>query len=171
MDSWWAETGVVDYLVWEGFTDKCSDDFLLLFDEPLLLRPCQNRHWWNAYFQVVVFVRIVCWGARHEVVLGDVDGDLGWIFFLCSLWYVPYVARYRMISALIPRIGDFSQSSPFSIIIYNLIWSSMSALTLLFVRRRCVQIDLLMMMCLIWSSRFLEFLRRFQYGLYVNNIY
>ncbi len=42
---------------------------------------------------------------------------------------------------------------------------------LLFVWRRGVQIDLLMMMCLIWSSRFLEFLLRFQYGLYVNNFY
>jgi len=29
----------------------------------------------------------------------------------------------------------------------------------------------LMMMCLIWSSRFLEFLRKFQYGFYVNNFY
>jgi len=28
-----------------------------------------------------------------------------------------------------------------------------------------------MMMCWIWSSRFLEFLRRFQYGLYENNFY
>ncbi len=34
-----------------------------------------------------------------------------------------------------------------------------------------MQIDLLMMMCWIWSSRFLEFLRRFQYGLYMNNFY
>ncbi len=76
-----------------------------------------------------------------------------------------------MISALIPGIWDFSQSSSFSIIVYNLIRNSMSALVLLFVRRRCVQIDLLMMMCLIRSSTFLEFLRRFQYGFYVNNFY
>jgi len=53
--------------------------------------------------------------------LGDVDGDLGWILFHCSSWYVPYIARERMISALIPGIDDFSQSSPFSIIVYNLI--------------------------------------------------
>ncbi len=87
------ETGVVDYLFRERFTDKCSDDSLLLVDEPPLLRLCQNWPCWDAYFRVVNVVRRVCRGARHEIVLGDVDGDLGWILFLCSLWYVPYVAR------------------------------------------------------------------------------
>jgi hypothetical protein len=87
------------------------------------------------------------------------------IDFLCSPWYVPYVASWRIISALFPGIGDLSQLPPFSIIIYNLIYNSMAALIVLFVGRRGIQIDLLVMMCWIWSSRFLEFLRRFQYGL------
>jgi len=63
-------------LVRERITDKYSDDFLLLVDEPPLLRPCQDRQCWDAYFRVVDVVRRVCRGARHEMVLGDVDGDL-----------------------------------------------------------------------------------------------
>jgi hypothetical protein len=56
--------------------------------------------------------------------LDDVDGlviFVGEIVFPCSPWYVPYVACWRIISALFPRISDLSQLPPFSIIIYNLI--------------------------------------------------
>jgi len=47
----------------------------------------------------------------------------------------------------------------------------MLVLIVVFIRRQGVQINLLMMMCWIWSSRFLEFLCRFQFGLYANNFY
>ncbi len=91
--------------------------------------------------------------------------------FLCSPWYVPYVLVWREISVLFPGFGDLCRSPPFLIIMYKLIWSSMSALIWLFVRRQGGQIGLLMMMCWIWSSRFLEFLHWFQYWLYMNNFY
>ncbi len=101
-----------------------------------------------------------------RVSLGNLD--------LSRLWYCNCICRWMLMMVwvgfcgwncvrrllennfdAVPEIGDLNQSSPFSII-WNLVWGLLSALVVPVVRWRAAQINLLMVMCWILSSRFLR---------------
>jgi hypothetical protein len=74
-----VEKGIKDYTLRGEVSDQRPDDGPLFFDELPMLRTCQNRLCWDAFFREVVFVQSICRDAsRHEMFLDDVDG-LGWI--------------------------------------------------------------------------------------------
>ncbi len=88
-DFWRIESGVKDYALQGVVFDQRTDIDPLFYNEPPVLRTCQNWQCWGAFFREVVFARRICRGTSwHEMFLDDVGGGLGWIVveivFPCS---------------------------------------------------------------------------------------
>ena len=69
-DLWRVKKDVVDVALRGNFSDQRPDDGPLFFDEPPVLRMCQNWQCWGAIFGEVVFIQRICQGASgHEMFL------------------------------------------------------------------------------------------------------
>ncbi len=49
-DFWRVENGVEDFTIRGKVSDQLTDDGPLFFNEPPVLRTCQNWQCWNAFF-------------------------------------------------------------------------------------------------------------------------
>jgi predicted membrane channel-forming protein YqfA (hemolysin III family) len=94
-----------------------------------------------------------------------IDGQK-WIPMLSVL----YVLRgwWSIILSPLAGAGGLDRSSPFSIVVWILVLCSLSALALLESRRRSAQTRLLVVLSWVSVLGVLEFLHRFQYGIYAS---